>query len=243
MCEITTNSTPPIWTRRSATRPTTPPPLSAPQRTASSIPLALATTTARSSIASSGRATTPSHQTSQVETADLQVDGSLLHLPGGSFKLAAGGQFRHESFSAGGSIFYYGDTPTPQEAIDVGRSVAAGYLELNVPIFGPDNASPGFQRLSVSMAGRVENYSDVGTTANPKVGLIWAPVSDLSFHASYGTSFRATGGGCWKSMRSPPTTPPSFRKGQRTDPQPRALRGQHNLEARDGGQLERRRCL
>ncbi len=132
-----------------------------------------------------------SHQTSQVETADLQVDGSIVHLPGGSLKVAAGGQFRHESFSAGGSIFYYGDTPTPQEAIDVGRTVAAGYLELNVPIFGPDNALPGVQRLSLSLAGRVEDYSDVGTTANPKVGLIWAPVSDLSFHASYGTSFRA----------------------------------------------------
>ena len=31
----------------------------------------------------------------------------------------------------------------------------------------------------------------MGTTANPKIGLIWAPLSDLSFQASYGTSFRA----------------------------------------------------
>ncbi len=132
-----------------------------------------------------------SHQANQVETADLQLDGNILRLPGGPLKLAVGGQFRHESFSTGGSTFYYGDTPTPEEALDVGRNVAAGYLELNIPIFGVGNARPGAERLSLSLAGRVEDYSDVGTTTNPKIGLIWAPVSDLSLQASYGTSFRA----------------------------------------------------
>ena len=131
------------------------------------------------------------HQASQVETADAQVDGSLFRLPGGPVKLAAGFQFRHESFSEGGTTFYYGTSPIPQAAIDVGRNVTAGYLELNLPIFGPDNARPALQRLNLSLAGRVEDYSDVGTTTNPKIGLIWAPLSDLSFHASYGTSFRA----------------------------------------------------
>ena len=131
------------------------------------------------------------HQASQVETADAQVDGSLFHLPGGPVKLAAGFQFRHESFSEGGTTFYYGASPIPQDAIDVSRDVTAGYLELNVPIFGPDNARPALQRLVLSLAGRVEDYSDVGTTTNPKIGLTWAPLSDLSFHGSYGTSFRA----------------------------------------------------
>ena len=131
------------------------------------------------------------HQASQVETANLQVDGSLARLPGGALKLAAGFQFRHESFSTGGSSFLFGDTPTPEPGVDVGRNVTAGYLELNAPIIGPGNALPGAQRLTLSLAGRVENYSDVGTTTNPKIGLIWAPLSDLSLHASYGTSFRA----------------------------------------------------
>ena len=131
------------------------------------------------------------HQASQVETADAQVDGSLFHLPGGPVKLAAGFQFRHESFSEGGTTFYYGTNPIPQDAIDVGRNVTAGFLELNLPIVGTANARPALQRLDISLAGRVEDYSDVGTTTNPKIGLIWAPLKDLSFHTSYGTSFRA----------------------------------------------------
>ena len=130
-------------------------------------------------------------QASQVETAALQIDGSVFNLPGGPVKLAAGFQFRHESFSVNGLTFYSGDTPTPEAPIDVQRDVTAGYLELNVPLIGAENARPGAQKLTLSMAGRIEDYSDVGTTMNPKIGLIWAPAKALSFHASYGTSFRA----------------------------------------------------
>jgi iron complex outermembrane receptor protein len=46
-------------------------------------------------------------------------------------------------------------------------------------------------RLEVSLAGRIEHYDDVGTTANPKIGLVWIPLSDIKVHATYGTSFRA----------------------------------------------------
>jgi iron complex outermembrane recepter protein len=130
-------------------------------------------------------------QASQIETAALQLDGSLFNLPGGPVKLAAGFQFRHESFSVNGLTFYSGDTPAPVAPIDVQRDVTAGYLELNVPLVGAENARTGVQKLTLSMAGRVEDYSDVGTTMNPKVGLIWGPLKDLSFHVSYGTSFRA----------------------------------------------------
>ena len=37
----------------------------------------------------------------------------------------------------------------------------------------------------------MEDYSDFGTTTNPKVGLIWEPVDGLTARASWGTSFRA----------------------------------------------------
>jgi outer membrane receptor protein involved in Fe transport len=43
----------------------------------------------------------------------------------------------------------------------------------------------------VSLAGRLEDYDDVGATADPKIGVVWAPARALTFKASYGTSFRA----------------------------------------------------
>ncbi len=49
----------------------------------------------------------------------------------------------------------------------------------------------GVYRFELSVAGRVERYSDFGYTTNPKVGAEWAPTKDLSFSGSYGTSFKA----------------------------------------------------
>jgi iron complex outermembrane receptor protein len=47
---------------------------------------------------------------------------------------------------------------------------------LRVPLVGPANALPGVQRLELSLAGRIEHYDDVGTTKNPKIGVVWAPI-------------------------------------------------------------------
>jgi iron complex outermembrane receptor protein len=62
---------------------------------------------------------------------------------------------------------------------------------LFVPIVGEANALPFVQRLELSIAGRWEDYSDFGTTTNPKIGVIWSPVAGLDLRATYGTSFRA----------------------------------------------------
>jgi outer membrane receptor protein involved in Fe transport len=41
------------------------------------------------------------------------------------------------------------------------------------------------------VSGRHEDYSDFGTTTNPKLGVLYAPFHDLSLRGSWGTSFRA----------------------------------------------------
>ena len=130
------------------------------------------------------------HDDDQVLTVDLQIDGDLFTLPGGPVKAAFGGQFRHEraefltDVETGGAPFTTGGTP-------FARDIAAAYGELNIPLVGPGNRLPGIRSLTLSVAGRVEHYDDVGTTANPKIGLIWIPVQEVTLHASYGTSFRA----------------------------------------------------
>lgn len=134
-----------------------------------------------------------SHYTdeSEVASANLIVQGTAFRLPGGDLKLAVGGQFRTEALRNSGVTFTSGLTPRTTQSPDKDREVAAAFLELRAPLIGPDNAIPGIQRLELSVAGRVEDYDDIGSTANPKVGVLWTPVEDLQVRANWGTSFRA----------------------------------------------------
>jgi len=43
----------------------------------------------------------------------------------------------------------------------------------------------------LSLAGRFDHYSDVGSSTIPKVGIVWSPVSGLNLRGTYGKSFRA----------------------------------------------------
>lgn len=126
-----------------------------------------------------------------VSSANLEADGSLISLPAGPVKLAFGAQARRETLNGAGVNFTSTTTPTAQTPTDVSRSLVAGFAELRVPLFGPANALPGIQRLEVSVAGRVERYSDVGSTANPQTGVLWEPLTGLSVRGTYGRSFRA----------------------------------------------------
>lgn len=128
---------------------------------------------------------------SEVASANLIVQGVALQLPGGDLRVAAGAQFRTESLRNRGTTFTSGLAPTSSQAPDKDREVSAAFIEIRAPLVGQANARPGIQRLELSLAGRVEEYDDIGSTANPKVGLIWSPLADLTMRANWGTSFRA----------------------------------------------------
>jgi iron complex outermembrane receptor protein len=128
---------------------------------------------------------------SRVVTADLQFDGPVFSLPGGPVKLAVGGNIRRETFERTGANFLSTVTATPQEEIDGARTVGALFAELRAPLVGEANALPGVQSLELSAAVRYEHYSDFGRTENPKVGLTWKPLSDVTVRGAYGRSFRA----------------------------------------------------
>ena len=118
---------------------------------------------------------------STIWSIDTKFDGPVFTLPGGEVRLAIGGQYRDETFSVDSGILLF----------DIDRDVVAAFGEIFVPIIGASNSSPGFERLEITAAGRFEDYSDFGSTTNPKVGLLWSPVNDLNLRATYGTSFRA----------------------------------------------------
>ena len=62
------------------------------------------------------------------------------------------------------------------------RTVAATYVELNVPII---------KDLEITGAVRYDHYSDFGSTTNPKISFRYQPLQQLLFRGAYSTGFRA----------------------------------------------------
>lgn len=117
-----------------------------------------------------------------------RINGPLFNLPGGTVAMAAG--YERQEFTAALGVAR-GNPGTPVTFRTFDRTVDSAYLELLLPIFGPDNAVPGFEDLVINAAVRHDKYSDVGKTTNPKIGINWTPTEGLVLRGSYGTSFRA----------------------------------------------------
>lgn len=123
------------------------------------------------------------------QVVELKVNGPAFHLPGGDVSTAIGGQWRHDDLQTG----LVSGAPGQQLILNqyLNRHSKSVYGEALIPFFGDANALPGAQRLDLDVAVRYENYSDFGTTTNPKIGLDWSPVHGVTLHGTYGTSFRA----------------------------------------------------
>ncbi len=119
---------------------------------------------------------------------EARLNGTLVNLPGGALKLAAGYEGQDWQMNAGVAR---GNPGTAVVFTPRARRVDSVYAELVVPIFSAENAVPGFQKLELDAAVRYDKYSDVGKTTNPKFGINWVPTDGLKLRASYGTSFRA----------------------------------------------------
>lgn len=114
---------------------------------------------------------------------EASVSGPLFEIPGGAVRLAAGYEGQRYNISPGINDVYR----------HFERDVDSAYAELFVPIVSASNAVSGVRALTLNIAGRYDEYSDVGDTTNPRFGLNWSPVDSLTFRASYGESFRAPG--------------------------------------------------
>lgn len=128
---------------------------------------------------------------SRISSANLMLDGTALTLPGGPLRLAIGAGFRREEFDRRSETFRSGLAPVTSIADPQVREISALFAEARIPLIGPENAIPLAQRLELTLAGRVEHYDDVGSTSNPKVGLIWQPSDKVKVRTSWSTSFRA----------------------------------------------------
>jgi iron complex outermembrane receptor protein len=127
--------------------------------------------------------------TDSMQEVTANLDGALFNLPGGPVRAAFGIQYDHQGWTF---TYLNGPPQAPSNRYDAKqRDVGAGYVEVLIPVVGPDNSAPLVQSLNIDAAARYSNYSSIGSTTNPKIGVNWAPVDGLVIHGSYGTSFRA----------------------------------------------------
>lgn len=130
-----------------------------------------------------------SNQLSELWQVFGKADGTLFSVPGGDVKLALGGEYREETFDLHQTSFLFADPFVTAGARK--RKAKAGFGEILIPVVGSANRRPGIERLEISAAGRIEDFSDFGTTADPKVGALWSPLPGLDLRGTFGTSFKA----------------------------------------------------
>ncbi|WP_198598628.1 TonB-dependent receptor [Salinibacter altiplanensis] len=70
----------------------------------------------------------------------------------------------------------------PSQEVDETRTNVGAYVDLQTDLIDP---------LQLNVAGRVENYSDFGSTVNGKVALRFEPISQLAFRGTAQTGYRA----------------------------------------------------
>jgi outer membrane receptor protein involved in Fe transport len=129
-------------------------------------------------------ASTGSAARTRLRAAELNADGVLFTLPTGTARLATGAGYREETtYSA---VF-----PLTSPAIAAQRQIRHVFAETLIPLVSRSAERTGLNALELSVAARYEDYSDFGSSSNPKVGLIYCPTPTVDLRLSWGKSFRA----------------------------------------------------
>lgn len=115
---------------------------------------------------------------------DGKFVGEVSQLESGPVTLAIGMEYRDEAISDIPDALVVSDDIIGKTgtSVDADRDITAGFIEVNVPVSND---------VELQLAARIENYSDFGTTTNPKLAVRYKPTDKLMFRASAGTGFRA----------------------------------------------------
>ena len=121
---------------------------------------------------------------SHMTSFDANISGEAFSFGDDVVMMAAGIEYREEDVT---------DIPDDQfrrglifgtEAVSAAasRDQYAAYVEFSIPLA---------DTLELQLAGRHDDYSDFGTTTNPKVALRWAPSDEITVRGSWAQGFRA----------------------------------------------------
>ncbi|WP_151173003.1 TonB-dependent receptor [Pseudoalteromonas ruthenica] len=121
---------------------------------------------------------------SHMTSFDASISGEAFEFNDAMVMMAAGLEYREEDVSdvpddqfQRGLIF---GTESVSAAAE--RDQWAAYVEFSIPLRDD---------LELQLAGRHDDYSDFGSTTNPKVALKWAPSDEFSLRGSWAQGFRA----------------------------------------------------
>ena len=126
--------------------------------------------------------------TQQVWAANLS--GSLVDLPAGPLGVAVGAEYRKEKSeenwdaltNVGGNL----GNALPDTS---GKfNVKEAYGEINVPVL---KDMPFAKQLNLRAAGRLSDYSTIGSTTTWSLGADYAPIDDIRFRGTYAKAVRA----------------------------------------------------
>ncbi|MEP7154149.1 MAG: TonB-dependent receptor [Betaproteobacteria bacterium] len=122
----------------------------------------------------------------KMSSLDGAISGELFRLPAGPLAGAAGFDIRKEEYFLANSATATAiqDVPFPTDIFinKQTRDIKAVYAELAIPVLST---------LELSAAIRHDDYSDFGTTTNPKAGFKFTPTKELLFRGTYSEGFRA----------------------------------------------------
>ncbi len=127
-------------------------------------------------------------QRSQGTLRGFKADASspIARLPSGPLTMALGLEHYRDEVGIANDTARIGQASGSglEGAIDSSgsRSWTGVFAEVNVPVL---------KELELNLALRYDDYSDFGSTTNPKASLRWTPSPELMFRGSYNTGFRA----------------------------------------------------
>ncbi|KAA1154075.1 TonB-dependent receptor [Pseudoalteromonas fuliginea] len=121
---------------------------------------------------------------SHMTSFDANITGEAFSFGGEAVMMAAGIEYREEDVNdipddqfQRGLIF-----GTESVSASADRDQYAAYVEFSIPLA---------ENLELQLAGRYDDYSDFGTTTNPKAALRWAPTDEVTVRGSWAQGFRA----------------------------------------------------
>jgi len=130
------------------------------------------------------KTTTSRQGISKLYAAEGKITTEVGDMDGGPIGIAAGAERHYESLddtpdklTEEGQVIGQGSTRSSGD-----RYVSAAYGEASLPVT---------DQVEMQLAYRIENYSDFGTTSNPKLAVRYQPNSTVLLRASWGTGFRA----------------------------------------------------
>ena len=142
--------------------------------------------------------------------ADFKVsNSSLFALPGGDVGIAAGVEWRRETFfddrdpRLDGTITWTdsvtgvfnesdvaGTSPSPDTS--GARQVYSAFAEMFVPLVSEDMDIPLIEALNLQLAGRMEHFADIDETAVvPRAAASWTVIPGVTFRGAWSQGFRA----------------------------------------------------